>query len=320
MSISTMLAIDNILIARDFSSVSDRALRHGFDLAARTGATLHVLHAEVLHEFEDRSRDRPSPTEGLNALRQELAEEGALSAEVLDSVPVREVVRRDVSPAPALLSYAAEENIDLIAMGTHGRRGPSRILLGSVAEEVVRRAEQPVLTVRGEKAEQTPPAGHIKQILVPVDFSDYSRDSLRAAEAWADLYDARVHVLHVVEETLHPAFYVGGVRSIYDVEPDLDEKVRQTLSQFVSSVVDDDSMVETHVRAGSAPSEIAEFVDTEGIDLVSLSTHGRTGLERFFLGSVTEKVVRHVSCPVLTTKAFGRSLVTSVQDAASATA
>ena len=314
-----MFTIDDILIARDFSSVSDRALRHGFDLAARTGATLHILHAEVLHDIDDRSRDRPSPTEGLDALRDELANDG-LSTEALDAVTVREVVRRDVSPAPALLSYASEEDIDLIAMGTHGRRGPSRILLGSVAEEVVRRAEQPVLTVRGTEADPTPAVGRIEQILVPVDFSDYSREALRTADAWAQLYDARLHVLHVVEEDLHPAFYVGGVRSVYDVEPDLDEKVRETLSEFVSTVVEEPNRIETHVRTGSAPSEISEFVRDEGIDLVSLSTHGRTGLERFFLGSVAEKVVRHVSCPVLTTKAFGRSLVSPAEDTASAAA
>jgi nucleotide-binding universal stress UspA family protein len=230
------------------------------------------------------------------------------------------VVRRDVSPGPALLRYAEEEDIDLIAMGTHGRRGASRVLLGSVAEEVVRRSDRPVLTVRGIGAEQMPPAGHIERILVPVDFSDYSREALRTAEAWAKLYGAQVHVLHVVEEDLHPAFYVGGVRSVYDVEPDLDDKVQQTLAEFVSSVVEDPGAVETHVRTGSAPSEIAEFVKAEGMDLVTLSTHGRTGLERFFLGSVAEKVVRHVSCPVLTTKAFGRSLVTPAEDTASATA
>ncbi len=315
-----MLAIDDILVARDFSSVSDRALRHGLDLAARTGATLHVLHAEVLHDLEGRSRDRPSPTEGLAALRQELASGGGLSADALDSVRVEEVIRRDVSPAPALLNYAAEQDVDLIAMGTHGRRGASRVLLGSVAEEVVRRADRSVLTVRGAEAEQMPPAGQISRILVPVDFSDYSQEALRTAEACAQVYEAEVHVLHVVEENLHPAFYVGGVRSIYDVEPDLDEKVRASLTEFVSTVMSHSDAVETHVRTGSAPSEIAEFVEAEGMDLVTLSTHGRTGLERFFLGSVAEKVVRHVSCPVLTTKAFGQSLVPPVEETASASA
>jgi nucleotide-binding universal stress UspA family protein len=315
-----MLTVDNILIARDFSSVSDRALRYGLDLAARTGATLHVLHADVLHSIEDRSEDRPTPGEGIDALREELAQAGAASAEALDAVSVVEVTRRDVSPAPALLRYAAEEDVDLIALGTHGRRGPSRILLGSVAEEVVRRAERPVLTVRGGDEDDRPVADPVDRILVPVDFSDFSREALRTARDWAGLYGAPIDVLHVFEEDLHPAFYVGGVTSVYDVEPELDEKIRAKLDAFVSDTVGTTEDVEAHVRTGSAPSAIAEFVDDHSVDLVALSTHGRTGLKRFLLGSVAEKVVRHVRCPVLTVKAFGRSLVSPDAETASADA
>jgi nucleotide-binding universal stress UspA family protein len=308
-----MLAVDDVLVARDFSSVSDRALRYGLGLAARTGATLHVLHAEVLHDAEDGS----APGDGVDALRTELAETEAVSAAALDAVSVVEVTRRDVSPAPAVLRYADEENVDLIALGTHGRRGPSRILLGSVAEEVVRRAEQPVLTVRGEsEGGRATPIGLLDRILVPIDFSEHSREALRTAAEWAGLYDAQVDTLHVVEEDLHPAFYVGGVRSVYDVEPDLDDKVQAKLNDFVSETLGDD--VEAHVQTGSAPSAIAEFVEANGVDLVTLSTHGRTGLERFLLGSVTEKVVRHVRCPVLTVRTFGRSLVSADATAASA--
>ena len=314
-----MLAVDDILVARDFSSVSDRALRHGLSLAARTGATLHVLHAEVLHDLgED---DRPSPGNGIDTARDELARAGAASAEALEGVSVVEVTRRDVSPAPAVLRYAHEKDIDLIALGTHGRRGPSRVLLGSVAEEVVRRADAPVLTVRGEEeGGRATPVGLLDRILVPVDFSAPSREALRVAAAWADLYGARIDTLHVVEEDLHPAFYVGGVRSVYDVEPDLDEKVEAKLRDFASDTMGSADGVDAHVRTGSAPSEIAEFVETNGVDLVALSTHGRTGLERFLLGSVTEKVVRHARCPVLTVKAFGRTLLSPDSTATSTSA
>lgn len=305
-----MLTINDILVARDFSLVSDRAVRHGLDLAAHTGATLHLLHAEVLHDVEKRTEESPTPGDGLNAFRERLKEDGIASAEALNGVPVKEVVRRDVSPGPALLNYAAEEDIDLIAMGTHGRQGPSRVLLGSVAEEVVRRARQPVLTVRGKEEEgRTPTPGRIDRILVPIDFSDYSREALRYAQKWADLYDASIDVLHVVEQDLHPAFYVGGVKSIYDAQPDLDQKVTTKLREFVDDVLGTNEGVEPHVATGSAPSAITQFVEENEVDLVTLSTHGRTGMDRFFLGSVAEKVVRHVSCPVLTVKAFGKSLV-----------
>ena len=306
-----MLTINDILVARDFSSVSDRALRHGLDLAARTGATLHLLHAEVLHEVQNRREDRPSPAEGVDAFRDRLKKEGGADADALDAVSIVEVTRRDVSPGPALLNYAEEEDIDLIAMGTHGRRGARRVLLGSVAEEVVRRAQQPVLTVRGKEKGPTPAPGSMDRILVPVDFSDYSREALRHAHEWAALYGAQIDVLHVVVDDLHPAFYVGGVTSVYDVEPDLDDKVKAKLDAFVQEVLGSADGVMAHVRTGSAPSAITEFVEEKAVDLVSLSTHGRTGMERFFLGSVAEKVVRHVSCPVLTVKAFGKSLVSA---------
>lgn len=307
-----MLTLNNILVARDFSDLSDRALRHALDLAARTGATLHVLHAEVLHANKNQSRDRPSPTQGIDTFRQDLKETSTASADALDNVSVKEIVERDVSPAPALLNYASEADIDLIALGTHGRAGPSRILLGSVAEEVLRKATQPVLTMRQpDDGEHTLPPGNIDRILVPVDFSDYSREALRLANEWARLYEADIDVLHAVEEDLHPAFYVGGATSVYDVEPNLDEKVRTKLDEFVSEAISTSVPTETHVATGSPSSAIPEFVDEHPIDLVALSTHGRTGLERFFLGSVAEKVVRHVRCPVLTTKAFGRSIVSS---------
>jgi nucleotide-binding universal stress UspA family protein len=303
-----MLSINDILVARDFSSVSDRALRHALDLAARTGATLHLLHADVLHEVEDRTGEGGAPGDDVAAFREQLKADGTTDPDALDAVTVREVTRRDVAPAPALLNYADDEGIDLIALGTHGRTGPSRVLLGSVAEEVVRRARQPVLTVRGKDKGRTPTPGQIDRLLVPVDFSTYAREALRVAHEWAALYDATIDVLHVVEEDLHPTFYVGGVTSIYDVEPDLDDKVNAKLQEFVAEVLGSADGVETHVRTGSAPSGITEFVEEHEVDLVALSTHGRTGMERFFLGSVAEKVVRHVTCPVLTTKAFGTSL------------
>lgn len=308
--------IDNLLVARDFSSVSDRAVRYALDLAARTGATLHVLYAEVLHEApapdgtEDRSPEERSPAGDLSTFREELEERGAASAEALSAVSVEEVRRRDVSPGPAILSYASEADIDLIALGTHGRRGPSRILLGSVAEEVVRRADRPVLTVRGDDEEQPMRSpGTIDRILVPLDFSDYSQQALRAAKQWADRYDATIDALHVVAETLHPAFYVGGVTSIYDMDPDIEENVRERLEEVVSDTEGAAVEVRPHVKVGNAAPDIVEFVDDKEVDLVAMSTHGRTGLDRFLLGSVAEKIVRHVRCPVLTMKSFGRSLL-----------
>lgn len=312
-----MLAIDEVMVARDFSTVSDRAARYALDVAARTGATLHVLHAEVLHEAPgpDADADR-SPGDDFSRFRDEVQQAGNIPADVLNAVTIEEVVRRDVSAGPAIVDYAAEAGVDLITLGTHGRRGPSRILLGSVAEEVVRRSEQPVLTVRGEDDQQTTsPPQTVDQILVPVDFSDPCREALRAAKEWAALYDATIDVLHVVAERIQPAFYSGGVQSIYDMEPDIEQKMMDRLETFVDETGGPERTIRPHVMVGNAAPDIAEFVDTESVDLVAMSTHGRTGLDRFLLGSVAEKVIRYVHCPVLTMKAFGTDLTTPADEA-----
>ncbi|WP_103030430.1 universal stress protein [Salinibacter altiplanensis] len=297
-----MLDIDDLLVAHDHSPVSARAIRHALDLAARTGATLHVFHAEVLHEAPDPDAERGRlPDEELSRLRDEVQQEGPLSADALNAVTVKNVVRRDVSAGPAIVNYAAEAGMDLILLGTHGRRGPSRILMGSVAEEVVRRAEQPVLTIRGHADDPSAfSTWAVDRILVPVDFSDPSRKALRTAKAWSALYDATIDVLHVVPERVQPAFYTSGVQSIYDMEPEIEQKMMDHLDTFLAETGGPEQETRPHVIVGNAAPSIAEFVDAESIDLVAMSTHGRTGLDRFLLGSVAEKVIRHVHCPVLT--------------------
>ncbi len=306
-----MLQLRHILLARDFSSVSDQALRYAVDVARRTGAALHVLYAEVLHE-DPLTPVRPDASSSReDQIRQRLRQGpgGELLTDAYPDLEVRERVERDVAAAPAILRYAADQDVDLIVLGTHGRRGVRRLLLGSVAEEVVRRADRPVLTVRQAGATEDGTLA-IERILVPVDFSENAKEALRYAREVADLYGARIDLLHVIEENLHPAFYVGGVQSIYDVEPNIEEKALERLRAFYAEVAPDGGPeAQVHVAPGRAARTIAQFAEEEGTDLIVMSTHGLTGLEHFLLGSVAEKVVRHVSVPVFTVKAFGKSLL-----------
>lgn len=306
-----MLQLNQILFARDFSSVSDQALRYAVGLAQKTGASLHLLYAEVLHEDPFGPVDPGAPGAPEDQIRKRLRQDvdGALLTDKYPALKVQEGVERDIAAAPAILNYAADHDIDLIVMGTHGRRGVRRLLLGSVAEEVVRRADRPVLTVRQPEAEATAPLA-VERILVPIDFSDYSKEALRYACEVAGLFESKIDLLHVVEESLPPAFYVGGVGSIYDVEPDIENKVRERLRALYEEVAPSGSVeAEVHAMPGKAAREISQFVEENGSDLVVMSTHGQTGLEHFLLGSVAEKVVRHVTAPVFTVKAFGKSLI-----------
>lgn len=302
-----MFELQKILVPRDFSPSSEHALRHALDLAGRTGAEVHLLFAEVLYA----DAEVPAttwPISAQEALRERLLE-GLEQQEDGKTSGLRfePAVVRDVAAAPAIVTYAQEHDIDLIVMGTHGRRGVRRLLLGSTAEEVVRTAPCPVFTAR---CPETPAAGleGINAILVPVDFSVHARTALRHASALAALYHTRLDLLHVIEEQMHPAFYNTGVWSIYDVVPNIEEKALEALETFYRETESPVADVDFHVRYGHAAHEIVDFARKNDSDLVVMATHGLRGLEHFLMGSVAEKVVRQSPAPVVTVKAFGKTL------------
>lgn len=148
-----MLKLKSILCPTDFSEFSERAVRYGCELAEKFGAELHLLN--VVQQYETvapGSGEWFTPfTEMLPELRQQSQEQLAKlpGPEVTSKLTVHRVTR--VGPAiDEIAKYAKEHNIDLIVQGTHGRRGVKHMLLGSVAENIVRYAPCPVLTVRAQ--------------------------------------------------------------------------------------------------------------------------------------------------------------------------
>jgi nucleotide-binding universal stress UspA family protein len=144
-----MITLKNILVPSDFSECSGQAMRYGLELARKFGATLHLVHV-----VQDPAT-QPWATEGFAMPLLEVTEEWLKEAEtrLTASVPEADRSRVRVSSLlgavyPEVLRYAQDEEIDLIVMGTHGRGGVSHLLLGSIAEKMVRRSPCPVLTVR----------------------------------------------------------------------------------------------------------------------------------------------------------------------------
>lgn len=315
-----MLRLHRILIPFDASPASEQALEEALWLARRTDAEIKILQVEILHGESVPSQWDPAlETETLRARMKDLImnDSEAPGAFDPDSVQISHVVDRDFAAAPAIVDYADEHEVDLIVMGTHGRRGVSRLLLGSVAEEVVRHAPCPVLTVRARKDRQ-PETRAVQSIVVPVDFSQHSRIALTCAHEWAVLYNARIDVVHVIEDDLHPDFYFTHTPTIYDAQPEIEDQARIHLEQLNREVGSRAVEAHFHILSGRAAGQIVDFAEDSGADLIVMSTHGLTGMNRFLIGSVAEKVVRHAGCPVLTVKAFGKSLVEGVPDTSAA--
>ncbi len=137
------------------------------------------------------------------------------------------------------------------------------------------------------------PIFQLKKILVPVDFSDCTEEALFYAVPFARQFDAELTLLHVVEPPYMPASEAGGIADMDSGEDD--RKELQALRDKLS----DEVRCNILLRMGSAQYEIIEAAKELGSDLIILSTHGRTGLERMVMGSTAEKVVRRAGCPVL---------------------
>lgn len=307
-----MLHVKNILVPTDFSDGSALALDHALGLAERTSAAVHLLHVEVLYEVSKGLQTGLPHTveDALNTLKQ-YAEDMtfAWTAEGSAAFPMTYEVVRDIAAAPAILNYAEVHDVDVIVMGTHGRRGVRRMMMGSVAEEVVRLARCPVLTLH-EGETDVAEGGAAPTFVVPIDFSLHAKEALRYAKAMADLYGARLHLLHVVEETLHPAFYEGGVLSAHhEIRADLDAQAEAQLKVLYDEVGGDPAVVTFEVATGHADDEIVAAAKRTGAALIVMATQGLRGIERVFLGSVAARVVRRATCPVFILKAFGKSLL-----------
>ncbi|MFW5973217.1 MAG: universal stress protein [Bacteroidota bacterium] len=293
-----------ILFPTDFSEVAERAFVHASYLAGRFNAELHVLHVVVPQTLGGVTPMDYLPI-GDVSKAEERPEHYGDRVSKSRSFPVVHAQVEDQSPSTAVLHYAEEHDADLIVMGTHGRSGFDRLLLGSVAEDVVQMASCPVLTVHG--GGDGTEASAVNRILVPVDFSEHSKLNISYARELAVMYGSQIDVLHVVEDYALAPIY--GLEPVAMNTPEVLDNVRNGLIEMVREVKGAEVPVEVHVETGHPVSEIIAFAERSGAGLIVIATHGLTGLKRFFLGSVTERVVRGATCPVFTVKSFGKELI-----------
>lgn len=149
----------------------------------------------------------------------------------------------------------------------------------------------------------------LHHILVPVDFSEHAAVALAHAVELARAHDATIDLLHVIEEPTFPSFYGAGQAVLYDEKPDLQARAHEAMDELMASFDPPRPTVAYHVAAGRAGAAILDFADQHRVDLIVISTHGRTGVQRLMLGSVAQKVVGHAPCSVFVVKSAVSSLV-----------
>jgi nucleotide-binding universal stress UspA family protein len=300
-----MVSFRNILCPVDFYDTSARALIHATALARWYDARLTILHVvpafEVLAEpfvrFDDAGRllSPASHDEIVAELQRWIAPEAA----ALDPT----LLVRDGRAPDAIVSCATDHAADPLVLGTHGRSGFIRPLLGSVTEKVLHTAPCPVLTVPPATPATAASAVAFKQILCPVDFSPAS---LRALELALDLgrqADGCVTVLHALEymDIEEPCEHVDF--DIRDYRRHVLEHARERLHGHVTGEPQTWCQIEEVVAVNRAYREILQRAASTGADLIVMGAQGHGGMELMLYGSNTQHVVRAATCPVLTVRA-----------------
>lgn len=292
-----------ILTPLYFDETSAAALDYARLFAQDDGTVylFHVVPTDELHLL--RKVYRPEQGGGADTrwaeqvAREKLQE---LAHAHLEGVRYEIVTRFGADPASGILKAEKELDADLVVLTTHGRTGLAHLILGSVAEKVVRESRCPVFTSRRSEAPAT--TEPFRTILVPVDIAERSTVALTFARRMAEAYSGTVYPLHIVptEESdllLREVYQAreGARANLVVAEKVAKEKLEALARQYLREV-----RYETLLHVSGDPARTILEVERDiGADVLVMATHGFTGLFHLILGSLTEKMVREAHCPVL---------------------
>jgi nucleotide-binding universal stress UspA family protein len=297
----------SLLVPLDGSTFSEHSLPLASRVARASGASVHLAHVHVPYEPEQLLANTQFQFEGvsmaeydghhldeerdyLEGLAKHLGEEGmAADMKVLEGPEV----------ADGLARYADEVDTDMIVMTSHGHSGVSRLWLGSVADEMIRHTQLPLLVVHPQEGKPIPDGPFpIAHILIPLDGSRLAEAVLSPAADLAEATGARITLVHVVQT---PAPYGPSMLTL--MPEDLDNRFEAATAYLEATAAPlrrEGLDVSVHVSHGRMPSAvIAGAAERLEADVIAMATHGRGGLKRTLLGSVADKVLRASPLPLL---------------------
>jgi nucleotide-binding universal stress UspA family protein len=292
---------EKILVPLDGSNEAEIALPYVEEIAAKIGAEIILASVSELAAAETDHLYRSYLECIAEQVQRQLKdwgvkEEAKVKSEVLLGRPASEILR-----------YADENNVSLITMASRGRSSPGPWLLGNIAGKVLRAIGKPVVLIRA-------PADNValqqrslvRRILVPLDGSKLGEVAIPYVEALAQVLGSEIVLFQAFTTPI-----LGGAYEGYSVSPTtLKEKeghIRASAMAYLDSLgkafQEKGLSTSSVVRSGAAADQILEYAEANGIDLIAMSTHGRSGIGRWVFGSVTDKVLHAGDTAVLTVRA-----------------
>jgi len=298
-----VIQFKHVLCPVDFSESSSRSLDHAVALARWYKSSLTVLHIVPTFEAMPVQGELGFPMQIVNPFSREevLAE---MRRRLDDAgVPADAVVRtRAGHVSTTIVDEAVTSSADLIVMGTHGRRGFRRLVLGSATESVLREAPCPVLTVPPHESADSTRVVVFKRILCPIDFSPASLQALGFGLDLARQSNGTVTLVNVIEWLAEEDPMVSMHFNVPEIRGHMREETARRLHAFVAAEPRTWCDIDEVVAFGRAHREILRTAATKEADLIVMGAQGRGGMGLALFGSTTQQVLRGASCPVLTVR------------------
>lgn len=276
--------MNKILVPLDGSALADGILKHVERLLGKESCQVLLLRVlpppgqaeEVPGQFE---LERKAAASHLATVKLRLEEVGAKVT----------TLQREGDPAAEIVFAVEEHKPDLVAMSSHGRSGVMRWIRGSVAERVLRSSPAPVLLITA-KGVDVQIEQRFRRILVPLDGTEHSAAVLPLVERLARLHGAEVILARIEWEGLNRPLLAAALAP---------EKVVESIKPYRDRLAQHGIGVRAMASQGDSAAQILDLAESEDVDLIAMTSHGRTGVTRALEGSVSEKVLRHCRRPLL---------------------
>jgi len=295
-----VIQFKKILVPTDFSEASKKAVTYGLTLASQFNAGVIIAHvvpesSALLYAFPTETfaieRDQEQQA------RREIAH--LVPAEYTSQFDVQTIVKTGSIEAE-LLRIVDEGRVNLVVMGTHGRRYLGRWFLGSVTERMLRKIPVPLLTVSHVDTEQhTIGLVAVKRILYATDLDEPSNSGLKYAIEFARATRAKLTVTHIVDHMDRMLWGPALIARLQGERAKLLQELKERVNNLVAQVKPADVDIDAVVIEGKPFEKLLEIADERSIDMILINLQSKTMFERAFLGSTAERVVRLARVPVL---------------------
>jgi nucleotide-binding universal stress UspA family protein len=284
-----------ILVGTDLSKESYAALHAAISLAERCLATIECV---MVAPFASEVYGIPNLLMPLTNIPTHLKDELEQFFPAKLYPNSKRQILVNFSIADAIQSHAKKENCDLIVVGTHGRGAVGRFLMGSVAQKLVRDSEIPVMVVR-DSGELEQKYQGFTRVLAPTDFSETSTKAVKLAIQFANFLKADLHLVHVVDLPTVTDF--TGLYPFLQIQ--MPDPSQLNVDNTLRALIKDEYLVgnaKVATLLGDPTREILQYMEENKINFVVLGTHGRRGIDRALLGSVTANMIAKSHVPVFT--------------------